>query len=301
MAEAEPEHSSVRLAVGRFDRIYRPGETVDGTITIQAKGGWNHQGITLTVVGQVELVRPPNSKGFFSSSTIEPEVVTVMNVPCRTPGRVHPGKTEIPFDFELQASNGKKLYDTYHGMCINISYIISVAIERGSFARTLSYQLEFVVETFPKPKTELRPLEFTITPDSIEHGEKTLDIKIPDFRVVGKLHKQVCPINMPFTGEVRIEKSEIPIRSINLQLIRSETVRSGGREETEASEVQDIQIGSGDVAREMVIPLYMIFPRLYTCPSVHTDRFKVDFEVWLVIYFSDGCYVTESFDIDLFR
>ncbi len=42
-----------------------------------------------------------------------------------------------------------------------------------------------------------------------------------------------------------------------------------------ATEIQNIQISDGDVCRGMVIPIYMIFPRLFTCPTLATNNFKV--------------------------
>ena len=42
-----------------------------------------------------------------------------------------------------------------------------------------------------------------------------------------------------------------------------------------ATEIQNIQIADGDVCRNMAIPIYMIFPRLFTCPTLSTNNFKV--------------------------
>lgn len=42
-----------------------------------------------------------------------------------------------------------------------------------------------------------------------------------------------------------------------------------------ATEIQNIQIADGDVARDISIPMHMIFPRLFTCPTLVTDNFKV--------------------------
>lgn len=91
-----------------------------------------------------------------------------------------------------------------------------------------------------------------------------------------------------------IEHASAPIKSVELQLIRVETVahaegvaRDGtnvsissrppvgsdfGIEYTTATEIQNVQIGWGDVCRQMAIPIYMIFPRLFTCPTMLTSR-----------------------------
>ena len=68
-----------------------------------------------------------------------------------------------------------------------------------------------------------------------------------------------------------------------------------------ATEVQNIQVADGDVCRRWTIPLYMMFPRLFTCPTVSTRTFKVEFEVNLVVLFQDGHLVTENFPVKLYR
>ena len=100
-----------------------------------------------------------------------------------------------------------------------------------------------------------------------------------------------------------IQESEVPIKSIELQLVRVETVcdAAAGKTAKESTEIQNIQIGDGDVCRNIVIPMYMIFPRLFTCPTVLARNFKVEFEVNLVILFSDGHLLTENFPLKLSR
>lgn len=68
-----------------------------------------------------------------------------------------------------------------------------------------------------------------------------------------------------------------------------------------ATEIQNIQIADGDVCRGQSIPVHMIFPRLFTCPTLATKNFKVEFEVNIVVVFQDGHLVTENFPIKLVR
>lgn len=42
-----------------------------------------------------------------------------------------------------------------------------------------------------------------------------------------------------------------------------------------ATEIQNIQIGDGDVPHNIPIPIYMVFPRLFTCPTLITTNFKI--------------------------
>jgi hypothetical protein len=38
----------------------------------------------------------------------------------------------------------------------------------------------------------------------------------------------------------------------------------------------------------MELPIYMILPRLYTCPSLSTAQFSINFEMNLVVAFQQG-------------
>jgi hypothetical protein len=141
--------------------------------------------------------------------------------------------------------------------------------------------------------------------------------RIPNFKITGKLTTATCAITRPFTGELIIEEADAIIKSVEVQLVRVETcgcadgfakegthsphtrthahtldrthseahvslvvcmslvVSCGGA----ATEIQNIQIAEGDVCRQLVIPIFMIFPRLFTCPSTAARTFKIEFEV----------------------
>lgn len=47
---------------------------------------------------------------------------------------------------------------------------------------------------------------------------------IPKFLVRGRLNKTNCSLSAPFTGEITVVSSEATIRSIELQLVRVETI-----------------------------------------------------------------------------
>lgn len=105
----------------------------------------------------------------------------------------------------------------------------------------------------------------------------------------------------------------------------------------DATEIQNIQIAEGDVCHGLPIPIYMVFPRLFTCPTLETTNFKVgeshvhiyciyhiyllkqsndhfpsfyeckltsfstEFEVNVVIVFHDDHLITENFPLKLCR
>lgn len=149
--------------------------------------------------------------------------------------------------------------------------------------------------------------------------------KIPNFKVVGHLDSAQLLITHPLTGEVCVEESDAIIKSIELQLVRVETCgcAEGWAKEGfwnvqglvisfysliffffflfSATEIQNIQIADGDVLRGLKIPIFMIFPRLFTAPTVSDRTFKVEFEVNLVVVLADGHLISENLPIVLIR
>lgn len=67
----------------------------------------------------------------------------------------------------------------------------------------------------------------------------------------------------------------------------------------EATEIQNLQIGDGDVCRGLAIPIYMVLPRLFSCPTIITQRFRVEFELNIIVCFADaeGYTATQNFQI----
>lgn len=42
-----------------------------------------------------------------------------------------------------------------------------------------------------------------------------------------------------------------------------------------ATEIQNIQVAEGNVSTGVAIPIYMIFPRLFSCSTTKTANFKI--------------------------
>ncbi|KAJ1448223.1 vacuolar protein sorting-associated protein 26-domain-containing protein [Pelagophyceae sp. CCMP2097] len=300
------EHSSLEVVLKRVDRIYRPGETVEGVVLVSAKGGWPHKGITMKVSGSARLQLSHRSLGLFESvsvSGIKPRDLVLKKIELAPPGRLPDGVTEIPFEFDVVGLNGAALHESYHGVYINVCYAIALECRRGFTKTPIEGEMEFIVEVPTNDAPPADPKTFEITPESLENVRAASVASIPRFHVSGRLHRSSCPINLPFTGEVVVEASEVVVRSIELQLVRSETIKhaESGGSAREATEIQNIQIADGDACRNLVIPIYMIFPRLFTCPTMVTDDFKIEFEVNLIVIFGDGYMVTENFPIKLHR
>jgi len=294
------------IKLNKVDRVYSEGELVKGFVRLESIDRIVHTGISMQVTGQVRLQLSAKSVGLFEAfySSVKPIDLISISKSLRGSEKVAPGVSQVPFEFPIQPLEGRRLFNTYHGLYCSITYTIRVTmnLKTGwSGKKTMTRDLEFIVECkSPRDEdSEGGSVRFAISPESLEN---VVDgHKLPNFRITGKIQRQACPLNLPFTGELVVEKTEVGIKAINLQLVRVESVIFAEGEAREATEIQSIQIVSGDLCRKLVVPIYMIFPRLYTCPSLTTKKFSIDFEVNLIVVLEDDHVITENFPITIFK
>ncbi|MEQ2229911.1 Vacuolar protein sorting-associated protein 26C [Ilyodon furcidens] len=174
--------------------------------------------------GIVNLQLSSKSVGVFEAfyNSVKPIQLISNNIEVAKAGKIPGGKTEIPFEFPLNTKGNKVLYETYHGVFVNIQYTLRCDLKRSLLAKDLSRNCEFMVHCQPqKAKVVPTPVKFSITPESLQNTrEKSL---LPRFLIRGHLDATSCVISQPLTGEVVVEKSEVPVKSIELQLVRVET------------------------------------------------------------------------------
>lgn len=258
------KHSSVNLKLNRLDRIYRINEKVSGNIIILTHHNeMNYNSINLYVEGKTNLDVSVRNMGTLETlyTTIKPIELLKLNIPIKEKsGKALKGKSEIPFEFILKpiTNHGidgqKELIETYHGFYIKTQYKIKVEIARGSFMinKNLLKEIEFIVEVpiqrddklFKELVNKPSVIEFHLTDTEATKGDKILEeTKIPSFDITGKINKTNCSITESLTGEFVINKSDAPIKSVNLQLVRIETVKYSDGTATEATEIQSMQLG----------------------------------------------------------
>ncbi|XP_038242793.1 vacuolar protein sorting-associated protein 26C [Dermochelys coriacea] len=173
-------------------------------------------------------------------------------------------------------------------------------MRRSLLAKDLTKTCEFIVHAPPqKGKLMPSPVDFTITPETLQNVKERTSL--PKFLIKGHLNSTNCIITQPLTGELVVENAEAAVKSIELQLVRVETCGCAEGYARDATEIQNIQIADGDVCRSLSIPIYMVFPRLFTCPTLETTNFKVEFEVNIVVLLHDDHLITENFPLKLCR
>ncbi|XP_052061277.1 vacuolar protein sorting-associated protein 26C-like [Mytilus californianus] len=296
--------ATLDVRLKKVNKIYKEGDVVAGVIVVTSNGDLQHQGITLTVDGAVTLQLSAKSVGLFEAfyNSLKPIHLINYSLEISKPGKLPSGKTEIPFEVPLKPKPNKTLYETYHGVFINVQYSIKVDMKRSLLSKDLQKSIEFIVEnktTNKDEKNKSKAIPFTISPETLTNIKEKGNV--PKFKIKGKLTSSVLNITEPLTGELMVDSCDAQIKSIEIQLVRVETCGCAEGYAKDATEIQNIQIADGDVSRGLLIPIYMIFPRLFTCPTLSTNNFKIDFEINVVVVFRDDHLVTENFPIKLVR
>ncbi|MCL7038496.1 hypothetical protein MKW94_024870 [Papaver nudicaule] len=283
---------SIELKLSRSNRIYSPNEPIDGKIITKFPSSSSHQGIRLTATGTVNLQVRGGSAGVIESlyGVVKPISIISKSFDIRSSGKIGSGITEIPFSLNLrpQGHDGSEIfYETFHGANISIQYLITADLVRGYLHKSLSATMEFLVESdkanLLQAPVSPEMVSFYITRDTQRHPLLP-ELSSGEFRVSGKICTQ-CSLLDPINGDVTVESSTVPINSIDIHLLRIESILVGEKIVTETSVIQTTQIADGDVCRGMTLPIYVIPPRLLTCPTIFAGPFSIEFQLSVVISF----------------
>ena len=74
-----------------------------------------------------------------------------------------------------------------------------------------------------------------------------------------------------------------------------------GNSEVSEKKIQNLQIGEGDVIRNIEIPVFMIFPRGFCCSNLDTKDVVLSFELNLTIVLVNGVIIMDNYPIILWR
>ncbi|KAK2982690.1 hypothetical protein RJ640_010856 [Escallonia rubra] len=285
------------IPVNQLDVLFCPG--FDGAEVIRTvrhkKGKWGGMAIKMDLEKRIK-----ESTIYIKNSLANHMWLSVLVAwSPLTLGREAKNVTEplaqIPFSMILKHpgdENSEKFFETFHGANISIQYLASVDVLRGYLHKSLSATVEFILES-EKGTASLveRPLSpetviFYITQDTQRHSLLP-ELKSGGFRVAGKICTQ-CSLTDPLCGELTVEASVLPVHSIDIHLFRVESILVGEKIVTESSLIQTTQacnIADGDVCHNISLPIYIILPRLLTCPTIFAGPFSIEFKATIVITF----------------
>lgn len=193
-------------------------ESISGLLQIHCPTEAKHDGIVVTIEGLVNLMLGSKSTGIFEpfSNSIKPFQLLNSAIQLAGAGKLQQGFSELAFEFPLQCIKEPKiLYETYHGIFININYSIKCDIKRSFLAKSVQKAQQFVIQYRPKPNPAVisatvaaaaqEGFNFTISPETLQKAAGGKErIAIPRFLITGHLDSTDCCITKPFTGHVGV-------------------------------------------------------------------------------------------------
>jgi len=288
----------VTVSLDDFNKTYLIPESITGNVLIISKEKQTVQiNLKIIIIGFFTLKNlksnPPQAKivTFFEKS---------IQVP--TSGYLLKGANNTyPFKFPLIPDGNSKFYETYHGVSVSVSYDLYAEVK--TMQKYTSKKTRIIInvpgsgidKNFNKNYVSY---DFKMTPELIE--KKDIPEKdMPKFLIDVHINTINCNIDSPFNGYIIVRNCSLPIKSLELQFLRCEKVISSGV--VESSEIQNLQIGDGDVNKDIEIPLFMIFPRIFCCPTLIDKEAEIKFEMNVIIVLNNGMVILENFPVNLYR
>lgn len=294
----------VSVGLDSLNKIYYAGEQINGTVLVINKSKTTTKyDLVVKVVGYYTFrnnkTNPPqlNAVQFYKKS------INLLTDGYSTGG----GNNTYHFKFPLNSESCEQpnLYESYHGVSASLGYdIYSEAIVNGKIFISKKQKIVVLVpgqgisQKFGRKRVNY---SFSLNPKNIE-SIKVDPSQMPNFQIDCYLENINCCIDKPFSGFCCIKECSKQIKSIELQFLRNEKLTSAGYEGiNEVSEIQNLQIGDGDVVRGLEIPVFMTFPRTFCCSNLNTKEVSISFEMNLIIVLVDGVVIMENYPIILWR
>ncbi|XP_037232405.1 vacuolar protein sorting-associated protein 26C isoform X1 [Falco biarmicus] len=206
--------TALDIKIKRANKVYRCGEVLSGVVVITSKDTVQHQGISLTMEGSVNLQLSAKSVGVFEAfyNSVKPIQIINSTIEMVKPGKLPSGKTEIPFEFPLHMKGNKVLYETYHGVFVNIQYTLRCDMRRSLLAKDLTKTCEFIVHSLSqKGKLTPSPVDFTITPETLQNVKEIF------------IHTDKIPLSLLFCRDEQSELSAFLVCHVLLTIFMAKS------------------------------------------------------------------------------
>ena len=273
------------LVLDKSSRTYSTEEEIKGYLQVEnAPNGVHFNSLQVVLEGYIKGQVSMKSVGALDEilPQVPPMIICRQAQVLAKQGVFNPAKIVYPFAMAILPEQGQSLLETYTGVYISIQYEVKAFFnateQKNKIATPVPIKIMVHVRGLGLIEGMSRnpqPQAFTITPTSVANPNRL--ISLPEFRIEGELTSTIFELDMEFSGWMVVVEATKPIKSIDLQLIRIESIFSGDTGFKEPTEVQSLQIADGDVRKGARIPLYMLFARQFTCPTTLYKKFKVEF------------------------
>jgi hypothetical protein len=297
----------VTLSLDSLNKVYYAGDFIQGSVLIINKSKSTMKfDLLVKVVGYYTLrntkENPPKMKGvqFYKKS------FKVLSEQYSTIGANNSYRFKYPLTSDGCEQNLSSLYESYHGVSVSVGYEISAqAVSLGKEFESKKQKILVLVpgqginSKFGRKRVSY---QFKLNPKNIESIKLTDQNLMPKFEIECFLENINCCVDKPFNGFCNIKECSTQIKSLELQFLRNEKILNKEFEGiAEVSEIQNLQIGDGDVIRNLEIPVFMTFPRGFCCANLETQDVCISFEMNLIIVLVNGVVIMENYPVNLWR
>jgi vacuolar protein sorting-associated protein 26 len=209
-----------------FDRENVSGKVI---INLNKSKKFDHTGIKIELMGMIEHMHDKKNMSRFISLTRDLE----------PPGILTTEISNMNFNF----TNVEKQYETYRGNNMSVRYLLKVTI--STKMRTLTWEQEFGV---------INPYPASVLADSNEPIK--LEVGIEDWlHLVFDVERSKFHLKDCLTGNVTFKKVSIRLKSMELQIIKRETIAAGNQVENDT--ITRFEIMDGAPIKSIII--FIIF------------------------------------------
>ena len=297
----------ISLSLDSLNKVYYAGDYIQGSILVinKSKSTLKYD-LLVKVVGYYTFrksgVNPPKLKAlqFYEKS------FNVLTDVYSTLGANNSYRFKFPLTSDGCSQNHSNLYESYHGVAVSLGYdIYAEAVSAGkTFDSKKIKVLVFVPGQGITPKFGRKRVtyQFNLNPKNIESNKLNDQNLMPKFQIDCFLENINCCVDKPFNGFCNIKECSTQIKSLELQFLRNEKIHYEDFNGVgEVSEIQNLQIGDGDVIRNLDIPVFMTFPRGFCCANLETQEVTITFEMNLIIVLINGVVIMENYPVNLWR
>ena len=295
------------LSLDSLNKLYYAGDIIQGSVLVinKSKSTMKYN-LSITVVGNYTFRNtkeiPPKSKVLrFYKKTFN-----ILTDAYSTIGANNSYRFKFPLTSDSCISGFESLYETYHGVSISIGY--EILAEASCSGKQYTSQKTRILVLVPgqgiNPKFGRKRVtyQFNLNPKKIESIKLSDQNLMPKFQIDCFLENINCCIDKPFNGFCNIKECSTQIKSVELQFLRNEKIfNSEFKGVGEVSEIQNLQIGDGDVIRNLEIPVFMTYPRGFCCANLENKEVSLSFEMNLIIVLVNGVVILENYPVNLWR
>ena len=297
----------VSLSLDSLNKVYYAGDFIQGSVLIINKSKSTLKfDLIIKVVGYYTFRNTKENPPKLKAHQFYKKSFNSLTDQYSTIGANNSFRFKYPLTSEGAVQGNNTIYESYHGVSVSVGYeIYAEAVSGGKqFQSAKKKILVLVPGQGINPKFGIKRVtyQFNLNPKKIESNKLTDLNLMPKFQMDCFLENINCCIDKPFNGFCNIKECSTTIKSIELQFLRNEKILNKEFDGiSEVSEIQNLQIGDGDVIRNLEIPVFMTFPRGFCCANLETKDVSISFEMNLIIVLVNGIVIMENYPVNLWR